>query len=80
MELDLTNKNCYHCTFFYKRPGIGNYFIYKCKYWGLESKGILPQSIVISSIGKKCPFFVRKKNDKKSEEMNKDNDGFDIIA
>jgi hypothetical protein len=81
----MTTKNCYNCEYFSKRPGVGNYFIYKCAYWGLTTQNIIPQSVVISSIGKKCPFFKEKgkKSIKKIEEKpekNNPDDGFDLLA
>jgi hypothetical protein len=74
---------CYNCEFLSKRPGAGNYFIYKCSYWGLVTQNIIPSSVVFSSIGKKCPFFVKKnitvkKNDKEVTEKGKG--GLDIIV
>jgi len=82
----LDKKNCYNCRFFYRRPGVKNYFIYKCSYWGIVSKNILPQIVVMQSIGKKCPFFKMKNNNKKDNKknnddnkINKDDDDLDII-
>lgn len=65
--------SCNSCEYLTKRPGIGNYFIYKCGYWGLITERILPQSTVISAIGKPCPFFKEKvKNAKSKKEENKE--------
>ena len=78
----MANTNCLNCYYLYKRAGVGNYFIYKCNYWGIISQRILPQSVVISAIGKKCPFF-RKLESKnvpnKKKGSNKKNNGLDII-
>jgi hypothetical protein len=73
--------NCNTCDYLSKRPGTGNYFIYKCSYWGLLTQRVLPQSVVISSIGKRCPFHKEKaslKSKKKNAEKN--NDGLDITV
>jgi hypothetical protein len=75
---------CNNCEYLSKRPGIGNYFIYKCSYWGLITQRVLPQSVIISSIGKRCPFFKQKiinsatKKDQKSSDSSKD--GLDLIV
>ena len=78
----MSNTNCYHCIYFHKRPGVGNYFIYKCIYWGITTQKILPQSVVISSIGEKCPFFKKKEQQKSNDNTKnkKNGDGFDIIV
>ena len=73
--------NCFNCAYLSKRPGVGNYFIFKCSYWGLTTQKVLPQSVIISSIGKRCPFFKQKKtinNNKNSIKNN--NNGLDIIV
>ncbi len=81
----MASTNCLNCIYLYKRPGAGNYFIYKCNYWGLETKNIIPQSVIINSIGKKCPFYIKKeinKNKKKEDNPDKeknDNDSGIII-
>jgi hypothetical protein len=72
---------CNFCEYLSKRPGAGSYFIYKCAYWGLMTQRVLPQSVVISSIGKRCPFFKErttpnKKNDNKNGSGH---DGLDIV-
>jgi len=77
----LENHNCYNCYYLSKRPGAGNYFIYKCSYWGIVTKRILPQSTVISSIGKRCPFFImieKNKNKNKKIKKKNNNDELDI--
>lgn len=84
----MPSTNCYHCEYLSKRAGAGNYFIYKCSYWGIVTQNVLPHTAVISSIGRRCPFFKPKKvksNDIKNnnKKINDDNDldsGFDIIA
>lgn len=81
----MANTSCYNCLYLSKRPGVGNYFIFKCSYWGIISQKILPQSVVIESIGKKCPFFTSKKkniNNKKSNKKDIDDkdDDFDITV
>jgi len=76
----MTNQNCNYCQYLSKKPGMGNYFIYTCNYWGLTTKRILPQTVVASSIGKKCPFFKEKQRiviKPKDKEIKKD--GLDII-
>ena len=83
----LDKKNCYNCMYFSKRPGVRNYFIYKCSYWGIISQKVLPQSVIISSIGKRCPFFKKKinkkqfikKDNKKIDDNNFNDDDLDII-
>jgi hypothetical protein len=73
---------CYNCEYLSKRPGTGNYFIYKCSYWGLVTQNIIPSSVVFNSIGKKCPFFLQKMkiNKKKNNDTPKDDkDGLDIV-
>ncbi|HOJ63213.1 MAG TPA: hypothetical protein PLE45_02220 [Spirochaetota bacterium] len=75
--------SCLKCEYLSKRPGIGNYFIWKCNYWGLICKEILPQYIVASSIGRKCPFFKEKiiKNQKSNNNTTQENNGnIDIIC
>ncbi len=76
------NTNCLNCIYLSKRAGTGNYFIFKCSYWGLTTQKILPQSVIISSIGKKCPFFKQKKIKRSDEDTNDDNKnkGFDVIV
>ena len=76
------NTNCLNCAYLSKRVGIGNYFIFNCYYWGLTTQKILPQSVVISSIGKRCPFFKQKKVKKSNRNINNNNKnkGFDIIV
>jgi hypothetical protein len=56
----MSNSSCYLCIHLSKRPGKGNYFIYTCNHWGIICQNVLPQSVVISSIGKKCDFFIKK--------------------
>jgi len=63
--------SCYNCQYLSKKPGVKNYFVYKCEYWGLVCQGVLPQSVVISSIGKKCPFFKEKLTKPKNSATNK---------
>ncbi len=76
----LAKTNCFNCIYLSKRPGIRNYFIYKCSYWGLTTQKILPQSVIINSIGKRCPFFKQKKFGKVNRKLNnKNNNGLDII-
>jgi hypothetical protein len=79
----LSSSTCITCKYFSKRPGSGSYFINKCSYWGIVSQNILPQSIVISSIGKRCPFFKQKilKKNKIETDVKKNNsdNNFDII-
>ncbi len=72
--------DCLNCIYLSRRPGMGAYFIWTCHYWGLVSKKILPQYIVASSIGKKCPFFKQKiiKKDK-PQNINSNNNEIDII-
>jgi hypothetical protein len=67
----MSNSNCYQCIYLSKRPGAGNYFIFKCSYWGIMSQQVLPQSAVINSIGKRCEFFVKKKDSASSEKNKK---------
>jgi hypothetical protein len=79
----MNNTNCNYCEYLSKRPGSGNYFIYKCSYWGIVSQQILPQTAILNSIGKKCPFFkVKNKIKKDTEKNNKpdNNNNLDIIA
>ncbi|MCG8568573.1 MAG: hypothetical protein MJB14_00390 [Spirochaetes bacterium] len=75
--------SCYTCKYLKKRPGRGSYFIFHCKAWDLTCQQILPQSIVIQSIGKKCPFFKKMMllNNKKNIPSPPDNsaDDLDII-
>ena len=74
--------NCLNCVYLSKRAGIRNYFIFKCSYWGLTTQKILPQSIIISTIGKRCPFFKQKKQvkTKKNSFKKNKNSGLDIIV
>lgn len=76
------NTNCLNCEYLSKQAGARNYFIFKCSYWGLITQKVLPQTAVISSIGKRCPFFKQKKYKKNIKNLNdeKKNNGFDIIA
>jgi hypothetical protein len=74
----LSVNNCLNCEYLSKRPGgSGGYFIFKCSYWGLVSQNILPQTVVFSSIGKKCPFYKKKelKNNKKINDEKESNSG-----
>lgn len=80
------NRNCNNCEYLSKRAGVGPYFIYKCSYWGLVCERVLPQSVVMSSIGKPCPFFKEKtrrqhSTDDKDKNDNNGNDDnkLDII-
>ena len=66
----LSNTNCFNCIYLSKRPGVGNYFIYKCSFWGIISQNILPHSVVINSIGEKCDFF-KEREIKSSKEIKK---------
>jgi hypothetical protein len=79
----MNNTNCNFCEYLSKRAGTGNYFIYICKHWGITSQGILPQSVIINTIGKKCPFFKKNNNIKKTKEKTniseKKDDNLDII-
>jgi len=75
----MIKENCNKCIFFSKKPGIKNYFIFICKYWGLESINKLPNLIIFESIGKKCPFFKEKINQNKSKDHDKNSDGLNII-
>ena len=75
--------NCLNCAYLSKRAGVRNYFIFKCSYWGLTTQKILPQSVIINSIGKRCPFFKPKKSTKtkkNSIQNNNNNSKLDIIA
>jgi len=74
-------ESCYNCTYFSKKPGIKNYFIYLCSYWGLKSINKLPQKVIYESIGKNCPFYNEKKNlnIKKNDDKNGKNDNLNII-
>ena len=76
-------RSCNTCKYLSKRPGAGNYFIYKCSYWGLVTQKALPQSIVINSIGKPCPFHILKTFSDIKENKNSKSDnnasGLDII-
>ena len=66
----MSNTNCNQCEYLSKRPGSGNYYIYKCSYWGIVSQQILPQTVIFNSIGKKCPFFKQKTKINKTTEKN----------
>ncbi|HOV13110.1 MAG TPA: hypothetical protein PK771_02405 [Spirochaetota bacterium] len=71
---------CNSCEYLSKRAGVGNYFVYKCSYWGLVTEKILPQSVVISSLGKPCPFYKEKvKKTKINNDSNKKDNGGDNI-
>jgi hypothetical protein len=80
----MKKKSCIHCQFLSKRPGAGPFFIYKCGYWGLVTKQVLPMTVVIQSIGKRCPFFIARKSviekevDKKKETGGDDDGDLDI--
>lgn len=77
----LNSTNCLNCIYLSKRAGVRNYFIFRCSYWGLTTQKILPQTVVINSIGHRCPFFKQKKivrSDKNS--VKKNNNGLDIIV
>lgn len=65
--------NCFNCTYFSKSPGIRNYFIFICHYWGLRSINKLPQLIVFESIGKKCPFFKEGTKKNNIKQINNSN-------
>jgi len=60
--------SCYNCKYLTKRAGVGNYFIFKCSYWGLVTQRVLPQSVIIRSIGKSCPFFEQKEGKKDTKD------------
>lgn len=73
-------EGCLKCLYLSKKPGMGAYFIWRCNYWGLVCKKILPEYIVASSIGEKCPFFKQKIVKKKEEFKNNNlNSNIDII-
>ena len=73
-------EGCLNCAYLSKRPGMGAYFIWTCNYWGLISKKILPQYVVSSSIGEKCPFFKQKIIKKNNHQQNKNKESnIDII-
>lgn len=79
------NVNCHKCIFFNKSPGIRNYFIFFCSFWGLKSINKLPYYVIFESIGKECPFFKQKKIEKnKTENMidknNKNETNFSEFA
>ncbi len=76
----MKKESCYSCIYFSKKPGLKNYFIYICSYWGLKSINKLPQIVIYESIGKKCPFFTQNKSSdtKRTEKKGKD-DNLNII-
>jgi hypothetical protein len=78
----MNQPNCLHCNYLSRKLGRGNYFIYKCNYWGLVTQKVLPQSVVISSIGKRCPFYREKvkMNKNKKNEDNGNDGGLDVIV
>jgi len=67
---------CFNCEYFSKALKKGTYLVYRCSFWNLESYKILPCSAIISSIGKRCEFFVEKKftNDDKDSNNDKNDD------
>jgi len=71
---------CFNCEYFSKALKKGTYLIYICSFWNLESYQVLPCSAIISSIGKKCEFFVEKRiiDDQKEDDDKNDNNKSDI--
>ena len=72
---------CFNCYYLSKKPGTKASFIFECKYWGLITERVLPQSVIINSIGKKCPFFkeiIKEVKTQKKEKKTNQNENLDI--
>lgn len=60
---------CYKCKFLSKILSGKSSIIYKCSAWRLKTVSIVPEKVVLQSIGEeKCPLF--KENDKRFIDTN----------
>ena len=54
-------QNCNSCCYLSRRSSnSGQFYIYTCSQWHIESAKRIPYGVVKSSIGRSCPFYLAK--------------------